>query len=107
MSFLSSGDGDEAVRPPKRIRTSGNAFDASFLDDAHVDRRASEAGKGAWSGTGAVRCFSVMWRNHQTRKHKSWEGDGILIVRGTRGKAGPGCATQKKRACRNLSGQGV
>ncbi|KIY62493.1 hypothetical protein CYLTODRAFT_438881 [Cylindrobasidium torrendii FP15055 ss-10] len=30
--------------------------------------------------------YVVQWRNPQTKKHKTWEGDGVLVVEGTRGK---------------------
>ncbi|KAF9164887.1 helicase [Mortierella sp. AD010] len=31
------------------------------------------------------RCFNVLWRKKTGKKHKTWDGDGILVVRGTSG----------------------
>ncbi|KAF4567723.1 helicase [Pleurotus pulmonarius] len=30
------------------------------------------------------RCWMVQWRKPQTRKHKTWDGDAVLVVSGTR-----------------------
>ncbi|KAG7450934.1 uncharacterized protein BT62DRAFT_1071552 [Guyanagaster necrorhizus] len=32
---------------------------------------------------GSSEYWMVQWRNHQTKKHKTWEGDGVLVVEGS------------------------
>ncbi|KAF9347001.1 DNA repair and recombination protein rad54b [Mortierella sp. AD094] len=41
--------------------------------------------KAAESGEVDERCFNVLWRKKTGKKHKTWDGDGILVVRGTSG----------------------
>ncbi|KAF9045835.1 hypothetical protein BDZ89DRAFT_1155511 [Hymenopellis radicata] len=35
-------------------------------------------------GPGSEQYWMVQWRNHQTKKHKTWEGDGVLVIEGSR-----------------------
>ncbi|KAG0066317.1 helicase [Linnemannia elongata] len=34
------------------------------------------------------RCFNVLWRKKTGKKHKTWDGDGVLIVSGSRAERG-------------------
>ncbi|KAF8920583.1 SNF2 family N-terminal domain-containing protein [Mucidula mucida] len=35
-------------------------------------------------GFSSEQYWMVQWRNHQTKKHKTWEGDGVLVIEGSR-----------------------
>ncbi|KAK6540050.1 helicase [Orbilia ellipsospora] len=47
-------------------------------------RIAKDDGKATGEGSGGRYYFNVLWRKFQARKHKTWDGDGVLaIINGT------------------------
>ncbi|KAE9401638.1 hypothetical protein BT96DRAFT_964962 [Gymnopus androsaceus JB14] len=59
-------------------RTNENA--PRGFDAAKRPRLSSESQPIATLGENGGHYWMVQWRNHQAKKHKTWEGDGVLVV---------------------------
>ncbi|KAI0093328.1 SNF2 family N-terminal domain-containing protein [Irpex rosettiformis] len=57
------------------------AYDDSNLPANKRQAVSNESGNGV--STGSRSYWMVQWRSPQQKKHKTWDGDGVLIVKGT------------------------
>ncbi|KAG9084941.1 helicase [Ceratobasidium sp. UAMH 11750] len=47
-------------------------------------KRPKEETPGERTSYAKIRYYQVLWRNPQTKKHKTWDGDGVLVITGAR-----------------------
>ncbi|KAI9753559.1 MAG: hypothetical protein M4579_005101 [Chaenotheca gracillima] len=96
-SIVTSSSNDESseVRPSKKPRLdSRGSEDCSHNGDSlavasdprnplqRVDNRQKPSNIASNADGGASTWYTVLWRKFTTKKHKTWDGDGVLVISG-------------------------